>query len=390
MISGNLRKIQKLTNPISIDMPEGTYAAYKKDFQSGRITVGNVCSADCFFCSQKWNPAGVIKDLKRFLTMEEVKHFTNLYLGRVTLIGGAFHTNSGEFFLHPDAAEILELLAAKNKLPSNTQIFTNGMDLTLEHIKVIKKLKLNLCLSLNTASITAREKIMGSGYGKHKNAVDSIYALDKYDVNYRVWIVPLRKSINNGDLASTIRYLKKSKVKLISLHSPGYTKYTPSVIAKELAITDKELFDFILLMKQKYNVNVDFDRYSLAAKFKNIFQMLYNLSKNGKHLNKKSKLFLCSETAKDILPLVLMKKGFHNYKIKVVKSKVFGGNIDCAGLLLVKDYISAVKEFLRIKQNGKPDVIILPSVSFDINGEDLSMTPVREIEDRCKIKLILA
>lgn len=380
---------KKTTSLISINMPRDMYEAYKKDFQNYIVTVGNVCSANCFFCSQKWNPPGVIKDLKRFLTMKEIKRFTNLYSDRVNLIASAYHTNSGEFFLHPNAAEILDFLATKNKLSNNALIFTNGMNLTVEHIKIIKKLNLYLYLSLNSANITTRGKIMGGSYLKNKNAIDSVNMLDKYDVNYSVWIVPLQSTLNNGDLESTIRYLKNSKVESIVIHRPGYTKYTPSHIANELTIPDKELLDFILLMKQRYKVNLDIERLSAISKFRNIFYVLSELFKNAKHLNNKRKLFLCAETVKDILPLVLKKMEMQNYKIKVVKSKVFGGNVDCAGLLLVEDYICAIKEFLEQKQNKKPDIIILPRISFDINMEDLSMAPVRKIENRYELKLIL-
>ena len=388
-INYNLQMFPKTTSSIPLNMPRDVYEAYKKDFQNGCVTVGNICSANCFFCLQKWNPPGVIKDLKRFLTMKEIKHFTNLYLNRIECISSAFHTNPGEFFLHPNAIEILYFLATRNKSLKNLGIFTNGMDLSVEHIKIIKKLNLYLYLSLNSADIITRRKIMGGSYFKNKNAIDSIYTLDKYDVNYHVWIVPLRSNLNNGDVESTIRYLKNSKVESIDIHRPGYTKYTPSHIAKELTIPDKELFEFILLMKKKHKVNIDIERLSAGSKFKDIFYRLRTLFKNTKNLHIKKKLFLCSKAVEDILPLVLIKMEMQNYKIKVVESKVFGGNVDCAGLLLVEDYICAIEEFLRQSQNRKPEVIILPRVSFDINMEDLSMTPVRKIQNRYKLKLIL-
>jgi len=116
------------------------YAAYKKDFQNGIISVGDVCNANCFFCSQKWNPPGVIKRLGRFLTMDEIKHFTT-YLYKVKWINSGIHTNTGEFFLHPNAIEILNYLAANDKLSEHnySPVYSNGMGLTLEHILLLKK-----------------------------------------------------------------------------------------------------------------------------------------------------------------------------------------------------------------------------------------------------------
>lgn len=385
----NLQMTKEPINTILMNMPEDVYWAYKKDFQSCYFTVGNVCNANCFFCSQKWNPPGIIKDLKRFLTMEEVTHFTNQYLNKAICIGSACHVNSGEFFLHPHAAEILNLLAAKNKLSPHTPIFTNGMALSEKHIKIIKKLNLCLYLSLNTADITTRKNIMGGSCKNNRNAIDSIAILDKYNVDYHVWIIPLRNTLNTGNVENTIKYLKNSKMKTIVFHKPGYTKYTPSYITKELTIPEKELFDFALSMNKKYDVTIDIARLSVSERAMEILGKLHKLFNNSKHLNSKSKLFLCAETVKDILPLILTKMGIQNYKIQIVKSKVFGGNVDCAGLLLVEDYLCALKEFLEQKQNKKPEFLILPRVSFDINMEDLSMTSISKIENRYKIKLIL-
>lgn len=372
-----------------MNIPKDIYEAYKKDYQNGMVSIGNVCAANCFFCSQRWNPPGVIKDLKRFLTIEEIKHFTDTYLDKASVIASAFHTNIGEFFLHPDAAEILDFLAGKNKLKKNTMIVTNGMDLTQNHIKIIKKLNLGLFLSLNSANIAIRKEIMGSSYQKNKNAIDSVHLLDKYGVSYSVWIVPLRRTLDNADVENTVRFLKKSKARSINIHGPGYTKYTPSNIARELAISDKELFDFVLSMKQKYNVNIDLERMTSISKVSVLFNMLSKLFMDEKSLNSKKKLFLCAATVEEELSLLLKQLKIKNYKIKTVKSRVFGGNIDCAGLLLVEDYLYAIKEFLEKEKNKKPEVIILPHRSFDINMEDLSMAPVKKIEDKYKIKLIL-
>ena len=240
----------------SFDMAEDIYDAYKKDFQYGNVAVGNVCNANCHFCAYKWNPPDVIKDLKRFLTIKEIKHFTSLYLLKVKSFT-SLYTNGGEFFLHPQATEILDFLAAENKLPIDSWIYTNGMNLTPEHIKMIKKLNLTVGLSLNTANINTKQRIMGNSYIQNRNAIDSINTLDKSGINYTVSMVPLQSVLNNGELENTVRYLKKSKVKSIQIHRPGCTKYTPLNIAKELTIPDKELLDFTSSMRQKYRINID-------------------------------------------------------------------------------------------------------------------------------------
>lgn len=368
-------------------MEKSVYEAYKKDFQNGIVTVGNICSADCFFCSQRYNPPGVIQSLKRFLSLEEIKHFIGLYLSRFQWIASAIHTNSGEFFLHPNAAEILNFLATKKRL-DEVILFTNGMNLTLEHIKLIKKLNLFLCLSLNSANVEYRMKIMGGSYIENIKAINSLEILDRYGLKYSVWIVPTISALNNGDLENSIKYLKNYKCRTVKIHRPGYTKYTPLDIAKELTIPDQVLLDFILTMRKRYKINITFEVLFGLEKIK-IFLGAIRMLFNNTIYSKKRKLFLCSYGMKEIAPLILKTNRYDKYSIKVVKSNVFGGNVDCAGLLLVEDYVFAIDEFLRQNEDKKPEVLILPRRSFDINLEDLSMVSPRILETKYKAKLVL-
>ncbi len=368
-------------------MEKSIYDAYKKDFQNGIVTVGNICSANCFFCSQNYNPPGVIQSLKRFLSIEEIKHFINLYLNKVKWIASGIHTNSGEFFLHPNAAEILNFLGTKKKL-DGIGIFTNGMNLTIEHIKLIKKLNLFLYLSLNSANVVSRMNIMDGSYLGNRNAINSLEILDRYSVEYSVWVVPFNSALNNGDLENSIKYLKNYKCRNVKIHRPGYTKYTPLDIAKELAISDRVLLDFILNMRKRYKINITFEVLFGLEKIKIIFGAIRMLF-NNKMYSKKRKLFLCSYGMKEIVISMLKTNRFDKYNIKVVKSNVFGGNVDCAGLLLVEDFVLAIDEFLKQNKDKKPEVLILPRRSFDINLEDLSMVSPRILETKYKTQLIL-
>lgn len=366
-----------------------TYQAYKKDFQNGMVTVGNVCSADCCFCSQKWNPPGLLQDLKRLLTLEEIKYFSNLYLKEVNGMGSAIHNNSGEFFLHPHALEILNLFAAANKIHNPIPLFTNGNELTEEIIKTCKKLGLYLSVSLNSTNPEVRTEMMGGCYGRNKNAIDSISKLDKYNVNYCIWIVPLRRNLENGDLEHTIRGLRESKADNILIHLPGYTKYTSSQMVKELIISQKELRQFASDMRQKYKVKISLEVPTAEECFINILLTLSNLFKKNKYLGKKKKLFLCAQSVENVFPLVLQKMQIQKYAIRPVKSTVFGGSVECAGLLLVEDYIKAMADFLEKEGQERPDYVFLPRNSFDVNEEDLSMNSVMSIKDKYDVKLVM-
>jgi hypothetical protein len=372
-----------------LDMPADVYRAYKKDFQNGIVTVGDVCNADCFFCSQKGNPPGVIKTLKRFLTMGEVKHFA-AFLGRTKWLASAIHTNSGEFFSHPDAAKVLDYLIAENKLSAGAQIFSNGMGLTAEHIKMVKKAGLGLWLSLNSADIDVRKGMMGGSYLNNKMAIASVELLNRSGIDYQVWIVPSRSNLDNGNLEYTCKYLRKFNPPIV-ISRPGSTKLTPPQIAKELAISNEELWELVSVINQKYKLRCSFSGPgSPEESYQAVTRLLRELFDSPKHLAGKRKLFLCAESVRDILPKAAKELGIEKYDIQPVKAKVFGGNIECAGLLLVEDYICAIEEYLERSKKPKPEVLILPRVSFDVNMEDLAMTPVKRIKDRFKIEVVTA
>ena len=249
-------KILTAESPNPFNISGKIYEAYKKDFQNGMITVGNICSSSGFFCSQKWNPPGIFQNLNRFLTLDEIKHFSNLYLKDVNGIGSAIHNNSGEFFSHPRAIEILDFLALSDKICKQVPLFTNGFGLTEEIIKACKKIGLYLSFSLNSFDPWIRTNMMGGSYEQNKNAIDSIYKLDKYNVSYCIWIVPLKSNLENGDLERTIQRLNLSKASHIFIHLPGYTKYTPPRVIEELSISQEELQKFILAMREKYKIKI--------------------------------------------------------------------------------------------------------------------------------------
>ncbi|MBF0595088.1 MAG: radical SAM protein [Candidatus Omnitrophica bacterium] len=376
------------------DMEESVYQAYKKDFQNGVITLGNICSADCVFCSQKWNPPGVLQDLNRLLTWRETKHFIDEYLVKVGLnpdvepaMGSALHTNSGEFFLHPDAAKILQYLKSKNKVQDKQVIISNGMNITQEHVRLIKKLKLGIQMSLNCCDIEARRAIMKGSYLQNKNAVEAVDLFEQHGISYEIAIVPYKKYLHNGVLEDVFRCLKGHHVKSFVVHKPGHTRFTPDAIAEELKIDDQELLDFGAMVRQKYQQRVSIDGYlSVERKMSEFFRIRSALARMP-FCWSQPKLFLCSQRAEQFIRFVLKKAEIKNYRFRAVEPRVFGGSADCAGLLTVEDYRLSVQEYL--KENPKPDYMILSKKSFDINHEDLKMVSAYKLQEMFNIKVIL-
>ncbi len=67
-----------------------------------------------------------------------------------------------------------------------------------------------------------------------------------------------------------------------------------------------------------------------------------------------------------------------------VKNNFFGGNIDCAGLMVAEDIINAVGQAEKCMDR---DLILLPSIAFDYRGRDLTGKSYTYIQDIFDIKV---
>lgn len=227
-------------------MPRIVFEAYRRDFQNGTITLGNVCNAQCFFCSQTMNPPGIIQDYRKFLTLEQVNYFLRHYLDptRNISIGSAIHLNSGEFFLHPRAAEIVRSLPAT---PINA--FTNGMCVTEDHVLALKERGAQLSFSINDASLANRLALMGGRVIHHELAFGLLDLLEKHELAYSLWLLPTRSRLDNGDLEYSFKQLARLG-KHFCLHTPGFTKHAPEHVVRELDISIDELLQLCILVKR--------------------------------------------------------------------------------------------------------------------------------------------
>ncbi|MGE5630038.1 MAG: DUF512 domain-containing protein [Caulobacteraceae bacterium] len=95
---------------------------------------------------------------------------------------------------------------------------------------------------------------------------------------------------------------------------------------------------------------------------------------------KRECLILTSELAFNTLSSCIQESG--NFKIEPVKNGFFGGNIMCAGLLTIKDLKSHLE-----KRHELPEVLLLPSIIFDISGRDLLGEHFKTLEDSLGVKV---
>jgi len=96
-------------------------------------------------------------------------------------------------------------------------------------------------------------------------------------------------------------------------------------------------------------------------------------------------LLLASKLGYSILKEAL--KENEGVEITSVPNKYFGGNIGCAGLLVVEDFKEAY--FNYVKTKPQPDLVLLPAISFDPWERDLTGKGIWELEETVGCKCVV-
>lgn len=95
----------------------------------------------------------------------------------------------------------------------------------------------------------------------------------------------------------------------------------------------------------------------------------------------KNCLMLTSRLGFEILRLVL--RDCENIDIKIAENSYFGGNIMCAGLLVLQD----IEDILQ--QQKIPEVLFLPQIMLDEKGRDLTGRHYMEIEQQYNLIVVV-
>jgi NifB/MoaA-like Fe-S oxidoreductase len=98
-------------------------------------------------------------------------------------------------------------------------------------------------------------------------------------------------------------------------------------------------------------------------------------------------LVLTSGPAKPVIEDALEVRGL-NAKVEAVPSVFFGGNIDAAGLLTVRDFIAKYSEITA--GSYEPEIVTLPKRAFDPWGRDLEGVSYRSFEQMSGKPVVLA
>ncbi|HHY75299.1 MAG TPA: DUF512 domain-containing protein [Firmicutes bacterium] len=97
-------------------------------------------------------------------------------------------------------------------------------------------------------------------------------------------------------------------------------------------------------------------------------------------------LVLTSKPAKSLVEVALARRGLEA-RVVAVRSYFFGGNIQVAGLLTVRDFLAAYKRTVR---HGKPHTVTLPARAFDAWGRDLEGVHYRVFTQETGVPVVLA
>ncbi|KYK33961.1 MAG: hypothetical protein AYK19_12740 [Theionarchaea archaeon DG-70-1] len=213
--------------------------------------VSGYCNAHCIFCYEKGNPLPFAHDL---ISLEEVKTRIKYYShekmkGLPSPARGAL-----EPFCNPHFSEILKLIRESDS--SVFRITTNGGLLTEDIIKELSCLQpILLCVSLNSADPSIRNRVMREPMTHTMTAIESIPLLQEYKILYIGSIVAW-PSIPLDDLVKTIEFLDKHDARIIRVLLPSYTKYFSDQHLFDTDTVWQDIVTTVLSVRQKINTPV--------------------------------------------------------------------------------------------------------------------------------------
>ena len=356
-----------------------------------QLPISSVCNADCIFCSNNMNPFPIhrigfrdIDDIKKGIVLlnsntPEIRIGDSLP-GRIS---------EGEALLHPEILLILRLI--REKAPKSViQLNTNGTTLTPDFINSLKEFKpMKFTISYHSDVQENWCRVFNLNAEKYKIARSCFDLLVRNDFTVESAIVPLPNLFGYSDIEKTISNFRFYTTSILA-YLPGYSKYADNKLQGILDFDPVEMSQFLSKMRKKYKINIhethdilkplNFTPFNLMiksynSKFKNVLWMLSSAA-----------FIRANKVIKSHLPYVP-----NNHHTVKVKNFTYGGNIDSAGLLMVKDFNRCIKKTLNkyAKANIKIDLIILPKIPFDRFGEDLTGENFSKLKDEYNIPIWL-
>lgn len=112
------------------------------------------------------------------------------------------------------------------------------------------------------------------------------------------------------------------------------------------------------------------------------FEEAERIKRTVKKLSSKRCLMLVSGLGYGIMKKVL--EDYNELEIRVAENSFLGGNIRCAGLLIIEDIADSLKQL-----DIMPEVVFLPEIMFDEKGRDLTGRHYMELEQEYGVTVIV-
>ena len=181
--------------------------------------------------------------------------------------------------------------------------------------------------------------------------------LDEIKIRYMCFILPLKSTLQSGDLKNTIEYLtNNSNCTNIFIHKPGYSNLTKEEIRQEL---DFDHSKTLSLLKEINSSKTVPDYLINENLVKDSIKKILDI----KRKNRKT-LLLCPENTFEYFS-----KFFSKEEVVKVTSEI-GFNFPSAGLLTFKDYLRT------LKTNCKQDTIVIPKNTLNSNLKDICLEDI--------------
>ena len=211
----------------------------------------------------------------------------------------------------------------------------------------------------------------------------------KYNIPYVAVIVISTIDIKNGRTEKWLELLQAHNPTEIEVVPPGYTKYTPEHISKHMEISWDDHWNYIKNWRKKFpKIPIEWEASKLynGMAVDEITNSLRWLNKRRKKTDKKI-LFLVAESVEGIFESTVEKENlFKDYKVVTTKNETFGGSIKVSGLLQTSDYITALDK--TISNDYRPDLIVLPKMSYFFDDLDLRGVSAHTISDKFNIPVV--
>ncbi len=343
--------------------------------EPNQVQISSTCNARCIFCSNEQNPFKIQRC--GFRDVEEIEKilWTKRIVNGPIMLGESLPgiISEGEALLHPEIFKILSLITKRFHNP--IQISTNGILLKESFVKKLASYNpLIMRISFHSTNEDNWCKIFGLKRKDFLIAKEAFSLLKKYKIKTELAIVPVPSLVGYDDIESVFDFFSSKFEKgNVIVYSPGYTKYTKKEVLDRLRYDKKEMSSFIKKMRKKYSTKINWSS-DPVEKLNVSPDFLKSVFKNLKANKIESVIFFTSLAAQERMKKLIGEVvGGEKIKINViaVENKAYGGNIECAGLLMVNDIKLKVKELNLSNENIVVPDTFLDKYGYDLQGENI-------------------